>query len=98
MNKEKQRNYIYYHKDELYKKKPTNGSAVPLRELKKSGLQIKEDAFLVSMEKIDGEYPTDMYEIIKKKKQYKETAPIHLSHFILSNAKEGFHQPIFFLF
>ena len=90
MNKEKQRNYLYYHKDELFKKaKP--GPGVPLRELKKTGLKLREDAFLVSMDQMDGEYPTDMYEIVKRKKQFKETAPIQLSHFILSNAKEGFN-------
>ena len=58
--------------------------------MKKTGLKLKEDCFTVSMENIIGEYPTEMYEVVKRKRQYKEIAPIHLSHFILSNAKEGF--------
>lgn len=89
LNKEKQRNYLYIHKDELYKKKPT-GINVPLRKMKKAGLKLREDAFTISMENIIGEYPTEMYEVVKRKKQYKEISPIHFSHFILSNAKEGF--------
>ena len=58
--------------------------------MKKAGLKLKEDAFTVSMENIIGEYPTDMYEVVRRKRQFKEISPIHLSHFILSNAKEGF--------
>ena len=78
--------YSYYSKDYLYKKKIINEDT-PVRELKKTGQQIKEDSFTVSMSNVYGEYEANAVEVIKRKREYTECAPIHFSHFILSRAK-----------
>ena len=85
LNKEKQRVYTYYAKDQIFKKSNKNDS--PAQSFKKTGQKMIEDAFTVSMDEVLGEYPTNQIEFVKRKRQYTDTSAIHFSHFILSSAK-----------
>ena len=55
--------------------------------MKKTGLKLKEDPFTISMSEVFGEYEANSMEVVKRRREYKEIAPIHFSHFILSHAK-----------
>ena len=58
-----------------------------MKQLKKTGQKLKEDPFTVSINPVLGEYETNSIEVIRRREKYTEVAPIHFSHFILSNAK-----------
>lgn len=80
------RNVSYKSRDSLFKKAPkSNPTAV--RQLKKSGQQIQDDCFTVSFDEVFGEFPSNYFEIVSKKKSFTDDSAVHFSHAILQSAK-----------
>lgn len=45
----------------------------PLTKMKKTGQKIQESPFTQSIDAVNGEYPTDYFEIVSKKKRYTDS-------------------------